>query len=603
VLPATATVAHSTATPPASATSSPSPTPTPKRVVIISIDGLRPDTLQQTASPNIRGLIERGAYTLRTQTILPSVTLPSHTSMLTGYPPSRHQVDWNDYLPGRGPLTTVPTIFAAAQAAGLRTVMVVGKEKFKHLNVPGTVDVFIYATGGDNDVTDNALTQIAAGFDLLFVHLPTVDQVGHGAGWMSEPYLFQATRADEDVGRLLTAMPAATTVILTADHGGLGTIHGRDIPEDMTIPWIISGPGVRTNYEVKQPVVTMDTAATAAYVLGVSLPEDATGQPVLEAFDSPVATQTPAAAAPQTTRLLFTGDINPGRCPAQIALAANDFTLPYRAVADVLRSADITVGSLDGTLSDYAAPSLCPETMNLIGPARTVEGLQFAGFDLVTVATNHAKDCGVSNGLCQNRTLLDTRANLLSAGILSVGSGDTLVAARQPVIIARNGVRFAFLGLCSVCELIRAGDSTPGVAPFDVDTVLTDIAGARALADVVIVLPQWGAEYAEAPLPEQRQWAQGMLEAGATLVIGNHPHVVQPIEINGSGLVAYALGNFVFDQGTPPTQQGIVVEVTFRGTRLADWRALPVQIEDLHQPRWAEGETAATILQRTAPLP
>ncbi|MGQ0600096.1 MAG: CapA family protein [Anaerolineales bacterium] len=601
--PTLASISTATATSPTSPTLTPSPTPLPtRRVAIISIDGLRPDALQQTPSPNIRGLAERGAFSFTAQTILPSVTLPAHTSMLTGYGPAVHKVDWNDYEPARGPLATVPTIFSHAHRAGLRTVLVAGKEKFKHLDVPGTLDAFVFAPAGDNDVTENTLAQIAAGFDLLFIHLPTVDQVGHSAGWMSEPYLSQVTRADEDVGRILTALPPDTTILLTADHGGLGVTHGRDIPEDMTIPWIIAGPGVRMNYELQQPVVTMDTAATAAFVLGLQLPGDAEGRPVLEAFDSHSPAPTPEAAVPQTIRLLFTGDINPGRCPAQRSAAADDFTLPYHAVAEVLRAADITVGSLDGTLSDIAAPSLCPETLNLIGPARTVKGLSFAGFDVITTATNHAKDCGVARVIC-DEALRDTREHLMTAGVQPVGSGENIIAARTPAIIERNGVRFAFLGVCSVCDGLLARDASPGVAPLDLETLLADIAAARAQADVVVVLPQWGVEYSEAPLAEQHEWAQQMMDAGATLIVGNHPHIIQPVEPTAQGLVAYALGNFIFDQGPPDTQHGIVLEVTFHDAQLAEWRALPVVIEDLHQPRWAEGDEAQTILARAGALP
>lgn len=591
-----------TATPIASPSVTPSPTPASRRVVIISIDGLRPDALQQTASPNIQGLAGRGAYSFAAQTIFPSVTLPSHASMLTGFGLPTHKVDWNDYEPARGPLATVPTIFDLAHRAGLRTVMVAGKEKFKHLEVPGTLDVFVYAPAGDNDVIENALAQVAGGFDLLFVHLPTVDQVGHSSGWMSEAYLAQVTRADEDVGRLLAAVPAEATLIVTADHGGLGTSHGRSLPEDMTIPWIIAGPGVRANHQLQQTIVTMDTAATAAYVLGLSLPGEAEGRPVLEAFSAPSATQTPAAASAQMTRILFTGDINPGRCPAQRALAADDFTLPYRAVAERLRAADLTVGSLDGALSDIAAPSPCPETLNLIGPVRTVEGLQFAGFDLITTATNHAKDCGEVRGIC-DQALLDTQRALAAAAIHSVGSGADLAEARSPILLERGGVRFAFLGVCSVCAGLYAREGQPGVAPLDIEAVVASITAARTLADVVIVLPQWGVEYAEAPLAEQREWARRMMAAGATLIVGNHPHIIHPLEPLEAGLVAYALGNFVFDQGPPLTQQGVVLEVTFRGAQLESWRALPIVIEDLHQPRWAEGETGAQILSRLQPSP
>ncbi len=278
----------STLTP--SATPTFAPTPIPPKVVIISVDGLRPEALLQADAPNIKALAQRGSYTWKAQTVFPSVTLPAHASMLSGYPPEAHGITWNDYQPARGTIT-VTTIFSLAHTAGLRTVMVVGKEKFAHLDAPGSVDAYVFATHGDQDVADQAIAQIQSGFDLLFVHFPNNDYFGHSYGWMSETQIAQLARTDEAVGRLLAALPANTTVILTADHGGHGLLHGADIPEDMTIPWIIAGPDILPDHELTSPVTVMDTATTAAYVLGLTLPPDAEGKMVYEAFG-----QSPSAA-------------------------------------------------------------------------------------------------------------------------------------------------------------------------------------------------------------------------------------------------------------------------------------------------------------------
>ncbi len=594
----------------------PSPAPIRPRLVLITVDGLRPDALTPDRTPQILALARRGAYTFQAQTIFPSVTLPAHASMLTGQPPEAHGVDWNDYQPARGVITAT-TLFHLAHAAGLRAVLVAGKEKFAHFNDPVAVDVYRFVTTGDQAVVDEAILQVQAGFDLLVVHLPNPDYFGHLTGWMSDIYLFQLTRTDAAVGRLLAALPPETVVILTADHGGLGLAHGRRLPEDMTIPWIIAGPGVKADHALAEPVNIMDTAATAAHLLGLRLPSNAAGRLVLDALAAPP----PSAASlpeptppdlsitpspPSATRLLFTGDINPGRCPAQIALANNDFTLAYQAVAGVLRAADLTVGSLDGALSDLSPPSPCPHTQNLIGPARTVEGLAFAGFDVLTVATNHAKDCGALGFGCEDRSFLDTLRHLEAAGLLAVGGGVDLAAARAPVFVERNGVRFAFLGLTEVGADTWAGEAQPGTAPLSaasLPAVLADIQAARAQADLVIVLVQWGVEYAETPEPGQREWARQMTAAGAALVVGNHPHTVQPLEQFPAGLTAYALGNFVFDQGPWRTRQGAVLEVEFAGARLAGWQLRPVHIEGLHQPHWAAPAEAEAILARMPLLP
>jgi poly-gamma-glutamate synthesis protein (capsule biosynthesis protein) len=123
------------------------------------------------------------------------------------------------------------------------------------------------------------------------------------------------------------------------------------------------------------------------------------------------------------------------------------------------------------------------------------------------------------------------------------------------------------------------------------------------MAEVVVVLPHWGVEYTETPTDEQRQWAAQIMAAGATLVVGNHPHLIQPVEEFPNGLVAYALGNFVFDQESWRTRQGVVLEAEFRGAQWVSWRLRPVHIYDMHQPQWAVGAEAQEILQRAqAPL-
>lgn len=284
-------------------TPSPTPVPSPK-AVIISIDGLRPDAFTGASGvpvPNIAGLARRGAYTWNAQTIVPAMTLPAHSSMLSGVPPAVHGLTWDDWRPDRGCIS-VATVFGVAHAAGLRTVMVVGKEKFEHLNAPGTVDRYRFATNGDQDVADQAVAEVAAGFDLMFVHFPNNDFFGHRDGWMSETQIAQLARTDDAVARLLGALPPETVVIVTADHGGHGTQHGSRSPEDMTIPWFIHGPGMAAGHELMAPVSVMDTAATAAYVLGLDLPAKAAGRPVLEALEGAAPESAPAkpAAKPST---------------------------------------------------------------------------------------------------------------------------------------------------------------------------------------------------------------------------------------------------------------------------------------------------------------
>src|SRR5262249_24431193 len=197
------------------------------------------------------------------QTIMPSTTLPSHASMLSGYPPSAHGITWDDYEADKGPIV-VPTMFAIARAAGLRTVLVAGKAKFRQPDIPRPLDRCDPPAGEDPAVASRAMAEAAGGFDLMFVHLPQSDLTGHARGWMSAAYLEAVAGADAAIGRVLAALPPGTTVIVTADHGGHVNNHGTTDPSDMTIPWIVSGPGVAA-HPLTRRVNTTDTAATALW--------------------------------------------------------------------------------------------------------------------------------------------------------------------------------------------------------------------------------------------------------------------------------------------------------------------------------------------------
>lgn len=277
-------------------TFTPTPIPTSDRVLIVSFDGLRPDAIAAAEMVNVLRVMQSGAYTLSAQTIMPSVTLPAHASMLVGTCPAKHIVRWNEYVPQNG-YALGTDIFDLAQAAGMQTAMVVGKEKLRQITEPASTDFFEFIDKTDkikdvSTVERLAVSQIQQGFDLMFVHFPNGDLAGHENGWMSREQLKTYNRDDVLFGLLLQALQAngmyeGTTIIITSDHGGHDTTHGENIPDDMTIPWIISGPGIVPGL-LDTKVYTMDTAATTAFVLGLPLPPEWDGSPVYEAFGMPV---------------------------------------------------------------------------------------------------------------------------------------------------------------------------------------------------------------------------------------------------------------------------------------------------------------------------
>lgn len=270
------------------------PVPRASRVLILSIDGLRPDAIALAPMPNLQALMETSAYTLSAQTVYPSVTLVSHASMLVGVCPSKHGVDWNDYIPENG-FALGTDLFDIAHAAGLQTVMHVGKEKIRQITEPSSLDIFTYVNDRDSVVADRLIADFPQDFGVLFVHFPLVDGMGHVFGWLSPEQLSVARRADEAIARLLAELDAQglrdeTLIIITADHGGHDTTHGSTLPEDMIIPWIASGPGVQPKV-LNTQVHTYDTAATAAFMLGLPIPPEWDGVPVYEAFGLPIEKQ------------------------------------------------------------------------------------------------------------------------------------------------------------------------------------------------------------------------------------------------------------------------------------------------------------------------
>lgn len=273
-------------------TETPAPLPKIERVLIVSFDGLRPDAIAAAEMETVKTLMQSGAFTLSAQTVFPSLTLPAHASMLTGTCPAKHIVRWNEYVPQNG-YALGTDIFDLAQAAGLRTVMVVAKEKLRQVTEPASTDFFDFVDKTDKirdstTVLRLALDQINEGFGLMFVHFAEGDIEGHNSGWMSRAQLSVYRREDRGLASMIQrlkdrGMYETTLIIVTSDHGGYDSTHGSDLPDDMTIPWVVSGPRIVPG-ELQTPVYTMDTAATAAFALGLPIPFDWDGIPVYEAF-------------------------------------------------------------------------------------------------------------------------------------------------------------------------------------------------------------------------------------------------------------------------------------------------------------------------------
>jgi arylsulfatase A-like enzyme len=281
------------------------PIPAVQHVVLISIDGLRPDLALRANMPTLRGMLRDGAYTFWAKTTAVSVTLPSHTSMVTGVRPDKHGITWNSDLPFSEPVYPKrPTVMEMATAAGYVTAMVAGKSKFATLNRPGTITHVFVPAEANSSVDYQAVATHAAEFianykpDLLFIHFPDVDATGHSKGWGSDAQIATIEKVDGALARVFAALDSAglrtsTLVILSADHGGAGLTHGADDARSRHIPWIAVGPGVKRGYDLTQladlEIRTEDSAATICYLLGLPQQPYFDGKPVLAAFETETA--------------------------------------------------------------------------------------------------------------------------------------------------------------------------------------------------------------------------------------------------------------------------------------------------------------------------
>jgi poly-gamma-glutamate synthesis protein (capsule biosynthesis protein) len=303
-----------------------------------------------------------------------------------------------------------------------------------------------------------------------------------------------------------------------------------------------------------------------------------------------------STSLPQIT-LLFTGVIVPARCVQAGIDARGDPHYLYDEVRHLIREADLAVGTLNATISDYAPRTGCVVTYVLVGGSQNADALAEAGFDVMSVATNHIKNCGI--GDCGNRAFYDTLDNLRRVGITPVGAGENLVEAMQPIVVTIEGVRFGIVSLGMVEPMAFASEQEPGIAVLNDENLYAAIQAARPMADVVIAMPHWGPEDSPNPNEYQLHFAQVAVDAGADLVVGNHTHVVQAIQQINEVDVFYGLGNFVFDQNWDLAhQQGVILLVKFEGSRYLGSELIPTHVDMDGTVHLANEEEAAQILAR-----
>jgi poly-gamma-glutamate synthesis protein (capsule biosynthesis protein) len=277
-----------------------------------------------------------------------------------------------------------------------------------------------------------------------------------------------------------------------------------------------------------------------------------------------------ARAQAPSTRILFGGDVMLSRFVGTLARQKKDPAWPFRDLAPVLSAADIAFANLESPFSDKG--KTVESGMLFKAEPEMIAGLELAGIDIVSTANNHARD--------RDAYGVEFTLDLLTKhGILAVGTAKSADDVHKGAVIPRNGVRFGFLAYTYDQANGNRSDSDDRVAMMEVMQMRRDVAAIKQRADVAIVSMHAGAEYSPKPNAQQKEFARAAIDAGATVVVGHHPHVVQPWEEYGGGAIFYSLGNLVFDQfQRAETQKGALAEVVFTGKSLSHAGILKVDI-------------------------
>lgn len=297
--------------------------------------------------------------------------------------------------------------------------------------------------------------------------------------------------------------------------------------------------------------------------------------------------------AGETIRLSFVGDILLA-AKVQALMEKNGYDYPYAKSLPYLQGADLTAGNLENPITKRGTPAQDKQFV-FKGTPDSLPALKEAGFDVVSLANNHTLDQGVEG-------LLDTIGYLDEAGLPNTGGGSDDQEAYEPVILEAGSIKVAYIGLSRVLPVgsWKAAPDRAGVAEAygDAKQGIEAIKAAKAKADVIVVMVHWGIEKADKPQEYQRQLGRSFIDAGADLIIGSHPHVLQGFETYKGKWIAYSLGNYIFNMTTTEkTKDTGVLDAVCTPSGSCDLQFHPMRSTQ-SQPVPLAGEQAEALLAR-----
>ena len=277
-----------------------------------------------------------------------------------------------------------------------------------------------------------------------------------------------------------------------------------------------------------------------------------------------------------------------------------DYISPFKEVAPFLNSADITFANLECSISDRGQ-ALIGKGVWLRAQPKAIEGLLYAGFNIINIANNHILDYN-------EIAMFDTIDILDEHGIKHMGAGKNLEVARKPAILGVEGVTVGFVGYTDLYQygygvpgqralkFVEAKENEAGVAPLKLDMIKEDVKSLRDKVDIVIVSLHWGIEDSQQVPQTQREFAYEVIDAGADMILGHHPHRLQGIEFYDGKPIVYSMGNFLFDQNDKENNESMIVDIDFTDGKVSRFEIIPCLIANKTQTVYATGEDAAHIV-------
>lgn len=295
---------------------------------------------------------------------------------------------------------------------------------------------------------------------------------------------------------------------------------------------------------------------------------------IIQNTSQPTRSVRPSQTANRHVTLMAVGDMMLGRTIGDLILDEG-YQAPFINTAETLSTADISIGNLECPISNRG--KAVQKKYVFRAPSEAAKSLSYAGFDILNLGNNHILDYGPD-------ALLDTLTHLDSESIVTIGAGRNEKQAYEPIFITVNGLKLAFLSFVDVPTTDfdylswEAGPNQPGVAWAHEEKVQQSVNAAKKEADIVVVMLHNGFEFWQKVSDRQQEIAKLAIDSGATLVIGSHPHVLQRIETYQNGLIAYSMGNFVFDNFLFPPNYSAILSVELSPQGIESYELIDVVI-------------------------